>query len=127
MTKAGKSLEDIGRSLSWRALGAFLNKPDIDGEIAKELAPDIAPWAGTIKTNAILADIFDMLAMINANICAMGTGKHATRPKPYERPGDESKKRIGKNALPPDQLRAFFERKRKEHERQRKQEEAKEP
>lgn len=100
-----------------------MHKPDIDGEIAKELAPDIAPWAGTIKTNAILADIFDMLAMINANICALGTGKHASKPKPYERPGDNKKQHIGKNALPQNELRAFFDKKRKEYARRRKQQE----
>jgi hypothetical protein len=55
-----------------------------------------------------------MLAMINANLCAMGSGKRATRPKTYERPGDKQKQRIGKNALPPDELRAWFAKKRAE-------------
>ena len=100
-----------------------MHKPDIDGEIAKELAPDIAPWAYTVKTNAILADIFDMLAMINANIVALGSGKRASKPKPYERPRDNKKQHIGKNALPPNELRAFFDKKRKERARRRNQQE----
>lgn len=118
----GHSLDDIGRSLSWGALGAFLRKTDIYSETAKELDPDLALWAGTVKTNAILADIFDILAMINANICAMGTGKKAKKPKGYPRPTDANKKQIGKDALPLDELRAWFDRKREEKKKARKQE-----
>ena len=107
----GHSLDDIGRTLSWSALGAFLRHPEIDGEIAKELDPDLASWGNTLKTNAILADIYDMLAMINANICAMGSGKRAKKPKGYKRPGSKDSQRIGKNGLPPEELRAWFKRK----------------
>lgn len=114
MTKTGHNLEDIGSTLSWGALGAFLHKLDIDSETAKELDPDLSAWAGTIKTNAILADIYDMLAMINANLCALGSGKRAKKPESYKRPGDERKQRIGKNALPPDELREWFKRKRQD-------------
>jgi hypothetical protein len=99
-----------------------LNKPDVSGEIAKELAPDLAPWAGTVKTNAILADIYDMLALINANICAIGSRKQARKPKPYERPGDNRKQHIGRNALPIPELRAFFDRKREERKKRKQQE-----
>ena len=114
MVKTGYSLEDIGRALSWSALGAFLRHIDINSETAMEIEPELASWAGTAKTNALLADIFDILAMINANLCAMGSGKKAKKPKGYPRPGDKDKQKIGKNALPPDQLKAWFEKKRKE-------------
>lgn len=113
LIKTGHDLEDIGRTLSWSALGAFLRHPDLTSETARELEPELANWSGALKTNAILADIYDMLAMINANLCAMGSGKRATRPKAYTRPGDKDTKKIGKNALPPDQLRAWFDKKRK--------------
>ena len=78
-----------------------------------ELDPDLARWCGQAKTNAILADIYDMLAMINANLCAMNSGKRAKKPKAYKRPGDKGEQRIGKNALPPDELRKWFEKKRR--------------
>lgn len=96
-----------------------MRKTDIHSETAKELDPDLALWAGTVKTNAILADIFDILAMINANICAMGTGKKAKKPKGYPRPTDANKKQIGKDALPLDELRAWFDRKREEKKKAR--------
>ena len=110
--KTGHSLEDIGRTLSWSALGAFLHSIEIDSELAREMDPDLSRWSGSLKTNAILADIYDILAMINANICAMGSGKRATKPKPYPRPSDKDTKKIGKNAMPAEQLRAWFDQKR---------------
>ena len=94
-----------------------MHKLDIGSETARELDPELAAWGGTPKTNAILADIYDMLAMINANLCAMGSGKRATRPKNYQRPGDKQKKTLGKNALPPEELKAWFNKKREEHKR----------
>ena len=108
----GHDLEDIGRTLSWSALGAFLKHIEINGAIARELDPELSKWSGSFKTNAILADIYDMLAMINANLVAMGSGKRATKPKPYTRPGDKDQKKIGKNALPAEQLREWFAKKR---------------
>ena len=118
----GHSLEDIGRSLPWSALGAFLRNPEITGEIARDLEPELTKWVSTAKTNAILADIYDMLAMINANVCAVGSGRKATKPKSYPRPNDSEKKSIGKNALPPDQLREWFEQKRKQRKKSKKRE-----
>lgn len=112
-------MDDIGRTLSWGALNSFLRHLDVNTETARELEPDLAAWGDTLKTNAILADIFDMLAMINANLCALGSGNKAKKPKAYTRPGDKDKKRIGKKALPPDELRAWFEKKRKEDKTKR--------
>lgn len=110
----GHSLDDIGRTLPWSALGAFLHKLDLNSETARELDPDLASWGGTVKTNAILADIYDLLATINSNIVALASGKKASKPKTYKRPGDKNAKRIGKKALPPNELREWFEKKRRE-------------
>jgi hypothetical protein len=74
----------------------------------------LAAWGSVVKTNAILADIYDVLSLINANLCAIGSGKRAKQPAKYSRPGDNNKQKIGKNALPPDALRAWFDRKRNE-------------
>ena len=91
-----------------------MRHPDLSSETAMDLAPDFAMWSGTMKTNVILADIYDMLAMINANLCAMGSGKKAKKPKAYKRPGDKDKQKIGKKSLPPDELREWFENKRRQ-------------
>ena len=69
-------------------------------------------WATQAKTNAILASIYDILAVINANLCAKGSGKKPKKPKPYPRPWIENKKpevtHFGRGALPPDELREWF-------------------
>lgn len=110
MTMTGYDLEDIGHSLSWGALGAFLHKLDISSETAKELDPDLAVWCSLAKTNALLADLYDLMAQINANLCAIGSGDRASRPKKYPRPGNRNKdaKHIGNAAKSPEELRKFF-------------------
>ena len=89
----------------------------IDSVTGQELHPEYAVWATQTKTNVILADIFDVLAQINANLVALSSHKAAKQPKPYPRPvqkDPENVRHFGRGALPPDELRAWFEEKRKE-------------
>lgn len=86
-----------------------------ESALIRELHPEESVWATRTKTNMILADIFDMLAQINANLVAMGSGKPAKQPKPYPRPvkkKQENERHFGRGALPPDELRRWFEEKR---------------
>ena len=86
----------------------------------RELHPEESIWATTAKTNAILADIFDVLANINSNLVALGSGRPAKKPKPYPRPvkrKDETERHFGRGALPANELREWFEKKRKEYAR----------
>ena len=84
----------------------------------RQLNPDATTWSSTLKTNAILADIYDLLASINANLIAHATGRPGKRPKPYPRPNKgkdpENERHFGRDALPPDELRKWFENKRAE-------------
>lgn len=97
MTKTGFCLDDVGGRLSWSALFSFISNTPPDGALMRELKPDISQWATVAKTNALLADIYDLMAMINANLCAKGSGKRAKRPKPYPRPVEaRAERRIGK-------------------------------
>lgn len=60
-----------------------------------------------MKTNFILADIFDILAAINYNLQQLGGGK-SKKPKPYPRPGknkDNNTKKFGKGAIPVTSIR----------------------
>ena len=109
-------LQDIGPRLSWGAFRSFLQQLDLDSATARSLNPDMSKWAGRLKTNEILADIFDVLSMINANLVAIGQRKRAKTPDRYPRPGVEQpgRQQIGKGPLPPDELRAWFEKKRRE-------------
>ena len=98
LVQTGYTLEDVGGALSWSALGAFLHKVEPTSALAQEIEPEVASFASTIKTNALLADIYDLLAQMNANIVAGFSRKRTPRPKRYPRPGDNDKRMIGKNS-----------------------------
>lgn len=124
LTRTGHELRDVGDALSWSALASFILHRDPAGAIAREIDGDFSVWATTSKTNGLLADIFDMLAQINANLVAIG--EHSkTKPVPrYPRPGMEQEdtgnvKRIGRGALPRGGFRKWLEDKRKERNGER--------
>jgi hypothetical protein len=108
-------LDDIGRSLPWRALGSFIENITPDSALAYELDPKMSAWATARQTNILLADIFDMLAIINANLMAFG-GKKPKKPAKYPRPWREDQNKetrhFGKDPLPIAELDKWFERKR---------------
>lgn len=123
LRQTGYELEDVGRSLSWDALNAFLKFPGPDSALLREINPETADWAGQMKTNAILADIWDLLSVINANLVALGSGKPSKKPKQYPRPNKkehDDEQRIGSGALPADQLRKWIAEKREQHAGHRK-------
>lgn len=122
LTKTGHELKDIGRSLSWDALASFVIYDGNDSALARELDEEYTLWATALKSNGILADIFDMLAQINANLVALGEHKASKQVAPYPRPGMEEKrdnvKHFGRGALPRGEFRKWLEKKREEyHER----------
>ena len=113
--QTGYSLDDVGGALSWSALGAFLHKVEPDSAIAHEIEPEIAAFSSRTKTNALLADIYDLLAQINANLVAGFSRKHSQKPKRYPRPGDDSKRHIGTdNGMTVSELDSWFAKKKRE-------------
>lgn len=125
LRETGYELNDVGRRLSWDALDSFVKNLRPDSATARELEPELSVWATQAKTNAILADIYDLLSGINANIIAMGSGKRAKQPKRYPRPGQKDKnvRQIGggNSAMPVNQLKAWLEEKRKNDPRNKKE------
>ena len=118
LTYTGFQLQDIGGALGWSTAGAFIKNLPIESAFVRELHPEFSEWATRTKTNALLADIFDMLANINANLVAIGSGRPVKKPKRYPRPvkkEPEEVKHFGRDPLPPDELRKWFEEKRKEY------------
>lgn len=117
LTKTNYTLDDVGGELSWFALSSFVQNLGTDSALARDMGKSTG-WEDTLATNRILADIYDLLQVINTNLCDLGSGKTLHRKiKPYPRPNgkDKDTKRIGKGALPPDELREWFENRRKQH------------
>lgn len=112
--QTGYTLDDVGSTLSWSALGAFLHRVEPDGAIAHEIEPDIAAFSSRFKTNAILADIYDVLAQINANMVAGFSRKRTSKPKRYPRPGDNDKRRIGAGSMTVNELDSWFAKKKQQ-------------
>jgi hypothetical protein len=114
MTRTVYQLDDVGGSLSWTAHYSFIRNLGSNSALAKDLGKSTG-WEDTTKTNAILADIYDLLQVINANLIAYASGgKQKRKIKPYPRPGKEGNKnerKIGKDAMPVTDLREWIRRK----------------
>ena len=122
ITQTGYELRDVGQTLSWSALASFISYMPESSAILRKHQADVYEWSTQTKTNVILADIYDMLAAINANIVAIGSHHKAETPKPYPRPGIYQRdggntKRIGKGALPRGEFKKWLEKKRREYKR----------
>ncbi len=112
--RCGYELKDVGRSLTWGALHSFLGNIGPESATARDINPELHQWGSTMNTNKILADIYDMLAMINANLVAVGSHKATKKPKPYPRPKSKaSGDHYGSGAVPVEELRKLYAEKRK--------------
>lgn len=110
LTKTKYSLDDVGGELSWFALSSFIENLDTGSALARDLKKSTG-WESALKTNVILADIYDLLQTINLNLCRIGGSKQSKKIKPYPRPfgkDKENTKKIGKGALPFDQLKEWI-------------------
>lgn len=83
---------------------------NINSAVGKELYPEVSDFASELKRNLILADIFDMLAQINANLCAMGAHKKAQTPTRYPRPTIENKEKMFHASYTPEEMREMVEK-----------------
>jgi hypothetical protein len=104
MTRTAYCLNDLGGALTWGALHSFITNIGTDSALARDMGKQTG-WENTLKTNALLADIYDLLQVINNNLC------HSKKKiKPYPRPGkgDDKKRKIGKGAITLDAMRDFI-------------------
>lgn len=117
LTRTGYEIKDIGSALSWGAFESFIKNVGPDSALGRELGYATG-WETTKKTNAILADIYDLLQVINYNLVSAHSRKKRPKKniKPYPRPGQDEKneRKIGKGALPINDLREWINNKRKE-------------
>lgn len=106
-------MDDVGGVLSWDALGDFINKAEPDSALAMELDPEASRWSTRLKTNEILADIYDLIAYFRADVVGLLMHKKPKRPVLYKRPHKNEKKKVGKGALPMNDLRNWIKSKLK--------------
>jgi hypothetical protein len=116
LKKTGHEINDIGDTLSWGALSSFVSNMEADSATVREIEPELSGWSSVAKTNAILADIFDVLSAINSNLKAIGSGTRAKSPEKYPRPKKKTEKnKIFKSSMPMAEMRAWIEERRRRH------------
>lgn len=115
LIETGHELCDIGSTLSWGALKSYLSNVKLGSSLAGELNPEWTEWSTTAKTNMILADIYDQLQIVNANLRVLITHKPTRKLEPYKRPGDDKKetRRFGRGSLPVSKMREWIESRRR--------------
>lgn len=109
----------MGASLSWEALGAYLRHLSPESATVSELNPTVSSWGTRTRTNVLLADLYDLLQQVNANLVAVGSHKKPKPWKPYPRPWakNDNEKHFGRGALPAAELHEWIEEKRRAHAR----------
>ena len=106
MTRTGRTLNEyMAMGAAGKvALLSFIKYLPPDSALSRELHPEDETWVWTTatKTNAILADIFDVFVMANT--------KKGKKPKPYPRP--RKKEKIGRGAIPISQFWDWWNKER---------------
>lgn len=102
MTRTGRTLTEYVNmgAAGMVALVSFIENLPIDSALYKASHPkdEMPAWTETLKTNAILADIFDAFMAANT--------KKGRQIKPYPRP--QRKEGIGKGAVTIDEFWAWW-------------------
>lgn len=111
MTRTNYTLDDVGGVLSWSSLASFVKYLGTDSALAQDLGKSTG-WETQVKTNAILADLYDLLAVFNVNFINQNNKHKKKNIKPYPRPGrdNDNKRKLGKGALPLNEWREWYRR-----------------
>lgn len=106
LTRTGRTLSELmdmgaGGRL---ALLSFISHLPPDSALNRELHPKdkFGEWYSTVKTNAILADIFDLVMAAHT--------KKGAKPKEYPRP--KKKQSVGKGAVPVSEFWEWWNKER---------------
>lgn len=105
MCKTRWTLDDVGGSLSVRALVNFIRHLGVGSALYGELNPDASEWKNGENQSEILADIFDLIQSIAYAYEIVNTKKDKRgsikKPSPYPRPGakDDGMEHYGKDPI----------------------------
>lgn len=95
MTRTPYTLADLGASLTWDALAAFLRHLPPESEVRAEIDPDgaAAAWWLARAPAAVMADLYDLTANLGR--------RRGSRPVRYPRPWDRSRtETLGRDPVP---------------------------
>lgn len=104
MTLLHMPFEEAATYYGWDNLVTFSRHLPDDSATHRALDQDVAVWSSTVKTNMILADVFDAVRLFNFTFAKKGSKE----PDPYERPWDPRKQRIGSDPIPISQFDSWY-------------------
>jgi hypothetical protein len=106
LLRAGFTLKDLGKRVTWRAVLAFVKRAPQDSAVYREMVGEDAVWTLEAQLMALAVDVLNI-----ANF-QRGSGK-GTKPKPLERPGVRPKGREvygdRSDAVSPAEFRSFWD------------------
>lgn len=115
ITRTRYQLRDIGGALSWGALRHFVQFLPRSSALHQDIQPytDAERWTRGDATASLLADIYDLLAMMRAEAAVKGTEHKPRRPKPHPRPGMKpmGTTHIGKDPIPISEFEDWWDSK----------------
>lgn len=112
ITMTRYNLGDVGGALPWAALRHFVDHLPRTSALSRELVPlsDEERWIAGDMTAPILADIYDAIAQVGANLVAKGTGRQPRTVKPYPRPWEgRGERRIGSDPIPVSEFESWWD------------------
>lgn len=122
MTRTAYTLADVGGALPWPALRHFVLYLGSDSALWRETHPDeakLSAWEDGSMVAPMMADLFDVTALV-AWATANRGAKHAKpKPKPYPRPwaARTNERHYGSKPIPISEFDSWWESKREEARR----------
>lgn len=103
LTMTRYQLRDVGGALPWGALLHFVHYLPRDSALSREITPtsETERWMAGDATATMLADLYDLVAVMRSESAVKGTTHRAKRPRPYPRPWRKPKVRhVGSRPIP---------------------------
>lgn len=117
MTRTGRTLAeyiDMGAAGTVALCHFVAHLPADSVTISEASGYDYLPqWTSTLKTNAMLADLYDSISALRYIVTASRSKKKVKKPKPYPRPWvkDKGIKKIGKDPIPVKDFWGWWDKK----------------
>ena len=119
VTRTRHTLADVGGALPWGALRHFVAYLGHDSALWRETHPEEAktlPWEDGSMVAPLLADVFDVTALVAWTTANKGAKHPKPKPKPYPRPwvARANERHYGSKPIPISEFDSWWDRKREE-------------
>lgn len=96
-------LSDIPRKYGWDGLLIVITQAPETSALNRAVNPELYTFSSPLKQSAMMADLFNAIAMFRYEFAAANSGKHRPhKPQMYPTPfsSNENENKVGKGAIP---------------------------